>query len=475
MERQSSRIYFQGHYHKDIYFQGHYHKAMYLTDSAGNATLVWEKIRGTPPARISLIESIGDRYYGIGSIKGGYYGWGDLFEADSPYGLILAERSGRRDQVIIIREPDGIIALGGMNFNETFDSLSGDRHYNVDFIPSVGSRLDLSGTTVPGMDRIYRIGETVIRYKNGGSTIYGHYMEAGNDTKIGFHLQHRSMGGQYTRRDITVTDSRVRMTVSGTFVHCGKVFLNAGYRTKHEGIAVPFVILDEGGDRAEVVEMGLSAVQEQYVRDVLAARHLDRYPPSYIVSVTDVSLSVPAESGIRYPFYDFGRGEMSRVISIGVRISVTIRQTGGEETRTSISDTSAILKADLDFDRMCVSGVRVLEGRWGYNDDYNLMEHGSHRLWFRRRKPGGDMPECRFLVYEDGKERHEMELERRDELLGGAYRSLYYVDSNPFSCFFAHDGYLYFGLHGWEDYFARIDTSENTYVEVEKNIFVKGG
>lgn len=107
MERQSSRIYFQGHYHKDIYFQGHYHKAMYLTDNAGNATLVWEKIRGTPPARISLIESIGDRYYGIGSIKGGYYGWGDLFEADSPYGLILAERSGRRDQVIIIREPDG--------------------------------------------------------------------------------------------------------------------------------------------------------------------------------------------------------------------------------------------------------------------------------------------------------------------------------------------------------------------------------
>lgn len=35
MERQSSRIYFQGKYHKDIYFQGHYHKAMYLTDSGG--------------------------------------------------------------------------------------------------------------------------------------------------------------------------------------------------------------------------------------------------------------------------------------------------------------------------------------------------------------------------------------------------------------------------------------------------------
>lgn len=140
MERQSSRIYFQGHYHKDIYFQGHYHKAMYLTDNAGNATLVWEKIRGTPPARISLIESIGDRYYGIGSIKGGYYGWGDLFEADSPYGLILAERSGRRDQVIIIREPDGIIALGGMNFKETFDSLSSDRRYHVDFIPVRGQQ-----------------------------------------------------------------------------------------------------------------------------------------------------------------------------------------------------------------------------------------------------------------------------------------------------------------------------------------------
>ncbi len=44
MERQSSRIYFEGKYHKDIYFQGHYHKAMYLTDSAGNPTLVWEKL-----------------------------------------------------------------------------------------------------------------------------------------------------------------------------------------------------------------------------------------------------------------------------------------------------------------------------------------------------------------------------------------------------------------------------------------------
>lgn len=475
MERQSSRIYFQGKYHKDIYFQGHYHKAMYLTDSGGDATLVWEKISGTPPSRITLIESIGDRYYGIGSIKGGVYGHGDLFEGASPYGLILAVRSGRSDGVILIREAEGIMAVGGMRFNEVFDNLSNDRRYHVDFIPSMGSRLDLSGTAVADMDRLYRIGETVIRYKNGDSTIYGYYLGGSNDPEIGFHLQHRSAGGRYTRRDITTTDSRLRMTVSGTFIHCGKVFLNAGYRTKHEGIAVPFVILDEGGDRAEVIEMGLSAVQEQYVRDVLADRHLDRYPPSYIVSVTDVSLSVPAESGIRYPIYDFGRGEMSRIINIGARISVTIRQMGEEETRTSISNTSAILKVDLDFDRMCVSGVRVLEGRWGYNDDYNLMEHGSHRLWFRRRKPGGDMPECRYLVYEDGKTQHEMELERRDELLGGAYRSLYYVDSNPFSCFFAHDGYLYFGLYGWEDYFARIDVSENTYMEIDKDTFVKGG
>ncbi len=44
MERQSSKIYFNGKYHKDIYFQGHYHKAAYLTDREGNATLVWEKL-----------------------------------------------------------------------------------------------------------------------------------------------------------------------------------------------------------------------------------------------------------------------------------------------------------------------------------------------------------------------------------------------------------------------------------------------
>lgn len=48
MERQSSRIYFQGKYHKDIYFQGHYHKAAYMTDGAGNATLVWEKLGNQP-------------------------------------------------------------------------------------------------------------------------------------------------------------------------------------------------------------------------------------------------------------------------------------------------------------------------------------------------------------------------------------------------------------------------------------------
>lgn len=53
MERQSSRIYFQGKYHKDIYFQGHYHKAMYLTDSGGNATMVWEKL-GSQPEEFSF-------------------------------------------------------------------------------------------------------------------------------------------------------------------------------------------------------------------------------------------------------------------------------------------------------------------------------------------------------------------------------------------------------------------------------------
>ncbi len=46
MGKQSSRLYFKGKDHKDIYFQGHYHDAMYLTDGGGNATLVWEKIKG---------------------------------------------------------------------------------------------------------------------------------------------------------------------------------------------------------------------------------------------------------------------------------------------------------------------------------------------------------------------------------------------------------------------------------------------
>ncbi len=46
MGKQSARLYFQGKDHKDIYFNGHYHDAVYLTDGEGNATLVWEKIKG---------------------------------------------------------------------------------------------------------------------------------------------------------------------------------------------------------------------------------------------------------------------------------------------------------------------------------------------------------------------------------------------------------------------------------------------
>lgn len=43
MQKQSSRIYFQGKDHKDVYINGNYHCATYLTDSDGNVELVWEK------------------------------------------------------------------------------------------------------------------------------------------------------------------------------------------------------------------------------------------------------------------------------------------------------------------------------------------------------------------------------------------------------------------------------------------------
>lgn len=57
MGRQSSRLYFQGKDHKDIYFNGHYHDAMYLSDSEGNVTLVWEKMKDN----IEIVNILVDR------------------------------------------------------------------------------------------------------------------------------------------------------------------------------------------------------------------------------------------------------------------------------------------------------------------------------------------------------------------------------------------------------------------------------
>lgn len=62
MGRQSSRLYFQGKDHKDIYFQGHYHDAMYLSDSEGNVTLVWEKLKKTLDVKTFLLTYDGDLY-----------------------------------------------------------------------------------------------------------------------------------------------------------------------------------------------------------------------------------------------------------------------------------------------------------------------------------------------------------------------------------------------------------------------------
>lgn len=63
MGRQSSRIYFNGHDHKDIYFQGHYHDAVFMTDGEGNATLVWEKIKGVPLEGFTAICYYNEYFY----------------------------------------------------------------------------------------------------------------------------------------------------------------------------------------------------------------------------------------------------------------------------------------------------------------------------------------------------------------------------------------------------------------------------
>lgn len=109
MGRQSSRLYFQGKDHKDIYFQGHYHDAMYLTDSEGNATLVWEKLKDNieivniPVDRlaylnglyIALSETTFDLYYGNDLKKMHRFesqGWGKL-------GMLIANE----DEIILER------------------------------------------------------------------------------------------------------------------------------------------------------------------------------------------------------------------------------------------------------------------------------------------------------------------------------------------------------------------------------------
>ncbi len=54
MGRQSSRLYFQRKDHKDIYYNGHYHDAMYLSDNEGKVTLVWEKIKDENIETVSI-------------------------------------------------------------------------------------------------------------------------------------------------------------------------------------------------------------------------------------------------------------------------------------------------------------------------------------------------------------------------------------------------------------------------------------
>lgn len=65
MGKQNARLYFQGKDHKDIYYNGYYHDAMYLTDGEGNATLVWEKIKGTLVKHVSMLSYVNGKYYAV--------------------------------------------------------------------------------------------------------------------------------------------------------------------------------------------------------------------------------------------------------------------------------------------------------------------------------------------------------------------------------------------------------------------------
>lgn len=58
MGRQSARLWFDGHDHKDIYFDGHYHKQMYLSDENANLTLLWEKLASSAPFIIKILDTM---------------------------------------------------------------------------------------------------------------------------------------------------------------------------------------------------------------------------------------------------------------------------------------------------------------------------------------------------------------------------------------------------------------------------------
>ncbi|MBQ0112236.1 MAG: hypothetical protein KBT03_03810 [Bacteroidales bacterium] len=69
--KQSSKIFFEGKYHKEIFFEGKYHDKMYLTDSVGNPTLVWEKINRRNPVYIVLTSLYSGNYKNYYMVENG--------------------------------------------------------------------------------------------------------------------------------------------------------------------------------------------------------------------------------------------------------------------------------------------------------------------------------------------------------------------------------------------------------------------
>lgn len=75
MGRQSARMWFDGHDHKDIYFDGHYHKQMYLCDENGELSLVWEKLEDVVGFQFSALVTTSTLYL---TIAGDFVvDWGD--------------------------------------------------------------------------------------------------------------------------------------------------------------------------------------------------------------------------------------------------------------------------------------------------------------------------------------------------------------------------------------------------------------